>query len=189
MKKLLVVMLVLGLTSVAGATNVDKLIQLTVDGQVYDEITLYESDWVTLDMQIADGHSSDGVELDLEVISLGGAGHIELDPEMVTVPTDILVAFEEWSHVVSGVSDSGIEVIAGMGFSPVTGKFVDYILFHCDGIGDVEVRITLSGTTRVDGDPITADDLGSIIIHQDIPEPMTVALLGLGSLFLLRRRK
>jgi len=31
-------------------------------------------------------------------------------------------------------------------------------------------------------------DFGDLIIYQ-IPEPMTVALLGLGGLFLLRRRK
>ena len=49
--------------------------------------------------------------------------------------------------------------------------------FHCDGEGDVQIDLMDEGLGVLD----------SIIIHQ-IPEPMTMALLGLGGLFLRRRR-
>jgi hypothetical protein len=190
MKKLLVLMLVLGLTSVASARNTGMAIQLSIDGvPAPDEITLMESDWVMLDIMAADGYALDSMELDLEVV---GPGHIELDPQNVTVPTDIIVApFESWSLVVDGVTEKGIGAIVGMTFDPagLGGQLVNYILFHCDGLGDVTITITDAGANNdpVNGD-ISQEMMGSIIIHQ-IPEPTTVMLLGLGSLFLLRRRK
>ena len=49
--------------------------------------------------------------------------------------------------------------------------------FHCDGEGDVVIDLLDPGFVVTD----------SIIIHQ-IPEPMTMALLGIGGLFLRRRR-
>ena len=50
--------------------------------------------------------------------------------------------------------------------------------FHCDELGDVVVGLYDSGFTLLD----------SVTIHQVIPEPMTMALLGLGGLFLRRRK-
>jgi hypothetical protein len=188
MKKLLVLMLVLGLTSVASATNADKMIQLSINGEpAPDEITMVVSEWIKLDIMLAPDLLMDVMELDLEIV---GPGHIELDPQNVVEPTDIIVgAFESWSLVVQGVSEKGIEVIAGTSFGEVAGTLVDYILFHCDGLGDVTVTITDAGTNNIlnVGD-VGPEAMGSIIIHQ-IPEPTTVMLLGLGSLFLLRRRK
>jgi hypothetical protein len=187
MKKLLVLMLVLCLASVASARNTGMAIQLSIDGQVApDEITIAISDWIELDIMMADGYALDAMELDLEIV---GPGHIELGVE---VPTDIIVApFEAWSLVVDGVTDKGIAAIVGMTFSPdgFGGVLVRHIMFHCDDYGDVTVTITSAGTNNdpVNG-PIGPEMMGSIIIHQ-IPEPTTVMLLGLGSLFLLRRRK
>ena len=190
MKKLLVLMLVFGLTSIAGAvgtSNVDKVVQLSVDGVVADEYfaecPLVYSDTVTLDIQLADGVAMDAMELDLEII---GAATISLpDPA-----TDIIVAgFESWSLIVEGVTDKGIGAIAGMSFDSVEGKLVDLITLHCEGEGDVIVQLTSAGANHtIDGRDLTAADLGSIIIHQ-VPEPMTITLLGLGGLALLRRRK
>jgi hypothetical protein len=189
MKKLLVLMLVLGLTSVASAVNTGMAIQLSIDGvPAPDEITLMESDWITLDIMAADGWALDSMELDLEIV---GPGHIELDPQNVVEPTDIIVgAFESWSLVVQGVTEKGIASIVGMTFGDgIPGTLVNYVLFHCDGLGDVIITITDAGANNdpTRGD-ISQEMMGSIIIHQ-IPEPTTVMLLGLGSLFLLRRRK
>jgi hypothetical protein len=182
MKKLLALMLVLGLTSIATATNVDKLLQLSINGQLApDEITLEPSDYITLDIMVADGHWTDSIEIDLEII---GPGSITLpDP-----PESIVVGdFESWSIVVGGITPQGIGEIVGVSFGQVSGVIVDYIEFHCDGEGDVIVNITNIGLTQIDGSPITEADMGSIIIHQ-IPEPASMLLLGLGGL-LLRRRK
>jgi hypothetical protein len=79
------------------------------------------------------------------------------------------------------------------------------ILLHCDGAGTVTVDLTLHGLTEYSkyisptGDPLppeslgggwfaaTEDDLGDLVIYQ-IPEPITMALLGVGGLLLRRRR-
>jgi hypothetical protein len=185
MKKLLVLMLVLGLTSVAGAANVGQTIQLGIVGApgqgepLPDEITIEVSQWIELGIIVNGG--ADALELDLEVI---GPGHVELP----AVPTDIFV--EAWT-IPGPVTPAppGVSQIVAMDlFGTHTGLIAQLIMFHCDGTGDVLVQITDIGVNNVDGRDVPLAEMGSIIIHQ-IPEPTTVMLLGLGSLFLLRRRK
>jgi hypothetical protein len=57
------------------------------------------------------------------------------------------------------------------------GKLVDDIIFLCEGPGDVTLRL-------MDSD---LNQLSTQTVHQ-IPEPMTIALLGLGALALRRRK-
>jgi len=64
---------------------------------------------------------------------------------------------------------------------PVGGTIIDDILFHCNAEGDVIVQLVYSP------DYMTGSIVDQVTIHQ-VPEPMTIALLGLGGL-LLRRRK
>ena len=82
---------------------------------------------------------------------------------------------------------------------------IDHIGIHCDGLGTATVALTVDddntsqwGTTRVSPDSAIDPDAaaqeadlealgGQLIIHQT-PEPMTIALLGLGGLFLRRRK-
>jgi len=56
---------------------------------------------------------------------------------------------------------------------------VDYG-FECIGLGDVVIYLYANDLQTV---------LDTLTISQVVPEPMTIALLGLGGLFLLRRRK
>jgi hypothetical protein len=65
----------------------------------------------------------------------------------------------------------------GTTFPPLVGLIADLIDFHCVGEGDVTLLL-------LNGDGDTVD---SQVIHQ-IPEPITFALLGLGGLFLRRRK-
>ncbi len=54
----------------------------------------------------------------------------------------------------------------------------DFIELHCEGLGDV---------TLLFGNTPGGSEFDTQVIHQ-IPEPMTIVLLGLGGLFLRRRR-
>ncbi|MHC4623079.1 MAG: right-handed parallel beta-helix repeat-containing protein, partial [Planctomycetota bacterium] len=160
MKKLITVMLVLGLTATAAASNIGKAIQLGIDGQVLDEVTLDVSDSFTMSFILADGWDMDAMELRLVITSLGGAGHVELPypPESIVNP-----CFDTPPvHIVP----DGL-IVAGMSFAVCTGVIVDDIQFHCDGAGDVQVQIIDVGTNNspTQGD-ISQDMMGSIIIRQ-----------------------
>jgi hypothetical protein len=63
-------------------------------------------------------------------------------------------------------------------FTAPNGLLIDGILLHCEGRGDVTLTLLDAGTW---------DAMDSVTIHQ-IPEPITLALLGLGGLFLRRRK-
>ena len=74
---------------------------------------------------------------------------------------------------------------------------IDEIWFHCDSdtpVNDVTVLLTSGGINVVNPDTMDLSTipagtiLDTLIIHQ-IPEPMTMALLGLGGLALIRRRR
>ena len=85
-----------------------------------------------------------------------------------------------WLPAAGAAGDSAISgTIADLG--ALSGTLVDLIGFECLAAGDA--LVTLYGSA--DTNTWTAVD--TVTIHQ-IPEPMTMALLGLGGL-LLRRRK
>jgi len=63
-------------------------------------------------------------------------------------------------------------------FTAPNGLLIDGILLHCEGRGDVTLTLLDAGTW---------EPMASVKIHQ-IPEPITFALLGLGGLFLRRRK-
>ncbi len=63
------------------------------------------------------------------------------------------------------------------------------LIVRCLEETDVVLTVSTYGATQIDGTPVPVDTvMHTLTIHQ-IPEPATIALLGLGSLFLMRRRR
>ena len=190
MKKLLILMLVLGMASMANA------LLISVNGDTDPEdtsITLAPSQTAVIDI-MGEGEAP---PMDAFLIIQGPgsiAGHTMLYPGSITLYQEL----EEFAATIPCTPAEMLAMLAGAGYPgatdmsfmnfadgaapglPLVGKLVDDIIFHCEGDDPPDVILSL-----VSGDFATVFD--TQIIHQ-IPEPMTVMLLGLGGL-LLRRRK
>ena len=193
-KKILVLVLVCGLASVANAG-----LLLSVNGSldpVDSEITIRIGETVVLDIHgdnPADVGPAQGYLLIEGPGSINGATLVHAGAlsyyndagamaEGVGLPAGdadgVVALFQEYlaRPALTDVSYSFI------GDSPpvddfVNGLLVDDIIMTCEGLGDVTVTL-MDETFAV---------LDTAVIHQ-IPEPMTLALLGLGGLFLRRRK-
>lgn len=108
---------------------------------------------------------------------------------------------------VGGGLPAGVSQYIVYGDPEETTMMFDHIGIHCDGPGDIIITVIPSGDDAAGipdmyyGCPVVMSDGtgwvlgrdlapvgGSIVVHQT-PEPMTVALLGLGGLALIRRRR
>ena len=178
-------MLVLGMASLAGAT-----LQISVNGDqdpVDSQITLDAPSgtaildvWTATDIGmfelctyaliIAEGDGS---------IDAANADVLYGNILAAEIPTDFFL-------IGPGLAATYLGGYAG---NPVAGAtLLDGILFHCEGVGDVTIELWSLKETAVASGIYEADALmDSVLIHQ-IPEPMTLALLGLGGLFLRRRK-
>jgi len=212
MRRLLALVLVLGLASVANAG-----LMLSVNGEpAPDEITLAPSDSIILDIQVMDGTELGGFDL---AVQMQGPG--SLDPANVVfeqtpntrqyfgAPFNMWVtdvrAWGSGDVATIDASADALRISAGnLDFNTV-GPYtlMDGLLFHCEGEGDVLIELIALDTTVYtlieEGEGVgTIDGVGqiydagavvdSILIHQ-IPEPMTLSLLAMGGLALLRRRR
>jgi hypothetical protein len=162
MKKLIILMLVLGLASVTNAALV-----LSFNGDTTVEVTtVAPSTYFTIDVYSTDG--TDGefwvyIEGD---VSYTGGGTIYSPPAPGT-----MVASEYFPTLISCLMDPPAVGAPGTWWE---------IEVHCDG--PLDGLITLCDDTGY-----KTGTLDTLLIHQ-IPEPMTIALLGLGGLFLRRRK-
>lgn len=212
MKKLLVLLLVLGISSVASAQIVDIVVasrgptsDTTEPIDPVKDITIGESEWIDLDIIYGDTSAYNLTSLSLDII-IGGAGSGSLALVDLTYAPEWDPGLTVITEVVAGkhyTIETSFNASTTLGIpGPGSGEYVmaiDHILFHCDLNDDADTTITITnntatptgGTTAVDWstvDIVTPTIGGPVVIHQ-IPEPMTVALLGLGGLFLLRRRR
>ena len=169
MKNLLVLTLVLAMASVANAG-----LLISVDGVVDppdSEVYLQPSQEVILDIHGVGDQPGAGVIIGVT----SGPGSVSVGNAVNLV-------------------NPGVIMDMGAGFPPFTsaiffdlakpdptfrldGLVADGVIFHCDGIDDVVLSL-------IDLD--TGEVYDTQVIHQ--PEPMTMALLGLGGLFLRRRK-
>jgi len=178
MKKMLLVVL----TVLAMATVANAAIKLSINGVVDPpdtQINLLPSETAIIDVH------SDTTKL--TYLLLQGPGLITKgqmwtwEQTLVSVPSpdkaDLMPILEEMGY--HGIADIiGIDILdTSEPFTQPNGKVVDGLVFHCEGYGDVVL-------TLVDAELSVLD---TQVIHQ-IPEPITFALLGLGGLFLRRRK-
>jgi hypothetical protein len=191
MKKFLIFVLVLGMASLASAT---MTLNISVDGIVDppdSTIILYPSDYVTLDIHSGGYHQGSDYDDSVYFALVADTGYGTISGGVVCIPPAPVD-----SSIIEGVSpvDAGMcsepengiygwigAIITSGSVDTPAGIYFDEIVFHCEAPGDVVVKLY----TTTDFETINLVD--SVIIHQ-VPEPATIALLGLGGL-LLRRRK
>jgi hypothetical protein len=104
-----------------------------------------------------------------------------VDPD---VPAYLAQFMLDWN--LTGLTDLSNAQIVSDSTSPppTTGTLVDSIIFHCGGPGTVLIRMVY--WEEVEG-VYVIKDYDTLSITQ-LPEPMTIGLLGLGALFLRRRK-
>ena len=168
MKKLLILVLVLSVASAANALVLSLNGDIGAGDNMPEEITVNPSDFFTIDV-----HSLTTLPDQFWVEILGPASYAGLG-NVVTPPAPAHLQLEyyvdQWGEYIHAYMDPP-DSTAGI------GEWW-WLELHCEGEGDVLINLYDSaGMTIID----------TAVVHQT-PEPMTIALLGLGGL-LLRRRK
>jgi hypothetical protein len=171
MKKLLVLALVLSLATVANAA-----LTLSVS-----DTELLESETAIISIT-GDGSQTPGAFF--LGVGVGGPGSLLIDTATILYTGNAsFLAMESGLGETLGFNEPYVNVSlngvppVGQENPPLTGLLVDGIVLHCDGVGEVVISL-------YDGD---GNFLDSKTITQT-PEPITVGLLGLGALFLRRRK-
>ena len=181
MKKLLVLLMVLGMASFASADLI-----FTVDGAPQpDEIVLAPSETIELDLHLADGQNVLRYQLMYELTN----EQAEFLIDGTTFPWQSVAPgkINDWDK--DGNIISWVEIAADNLFSAGSGPLdlMQGLLIHCLDETPVDLIITVSNPTVINGEEIP---IGTVVhtMHIEQPEPMTIALLGLGGLFLRRRK-
>jgi hypothetical protein len=219
MKKVLALMLVLGMASLANATVIDVVTDgpgsLGHAGTSEDPLEVGETIAIKIVLNADpnptwyygggytgyDGYWLSSMDVDLHV-----SGQATLQ-EKGTGPAQKIkhnAGFGAWTQSNPLIVGNAIAQLSGVGTGDgiqATADLVWNLVIECTGGGPVTIDLTAGITSLEAGQysegpmswgmsewiTIHEADLGDLVIHQ-VPEPMTIALLGLGGLFLRRRR-
>jgi hypothetical protein len=192
MKKLLILLLSFAIAPVSNAGLIDVVTNGGVD--LNENGIVDPFDIVLIKIEVAAGHTTTFYDLGLNVTGPGRL--IGYDPGSgITGPgpsgtlgnhADDDMGGNMW--VYSGISDQHtIARMHDVSFTPISGDLVWALAVFCEDPGEIYLDLTLAGNSYVDGIRLTADQLGDRSI-QVVPEPMTIALFGLGVLMLKRKR-
>ena len=163
MKKLLILMLVLGMTSAASAAITWSVSDVEIDvGDTAVVQLISDSDMPYTAVWVGADPSPTGVA---EISGIAGL------PSVVDGGA-VLTAYAGWWN------------IEALDFNPD-----DSVVITVGPHFDVTISGLVEGTYTLGSDFYNTDGPNDSLLVTVIPEPMTIALLGLGSLFLLRRRK
>ena len=180
MKKLFAVLMVLGLCGTASAV----IVSLEGEGTT---IGVAKGTSVTINVLAAVDNGNPGL-LGLDaIITVSGTPTTDIISDALKVAD---AAGYGWSMGLPpfGLGTSSVE-IGGANFMVAVIGTVGYVVVDYQG-GTQLVTIAggtnLGGSFENDGMTVPSFSLGTVTI---VPEPITIALLGLGGLFLLRRRK
>jgi hypothetical protein len=175
--------MLIAFTILAMACVANADIYLTIGGlEAPNEITLEPSQWIEIDADLRAGENCFGYTLDFVLEN----ANAHFDSNGIAFPTVF-----DMAGAATIQQPQYIRTTASQLFNPAKegpAVLINGIMLHCDVIGDVLLELVAGPGTTIDG--VTVADgtvLDELLIHQ-IPEPMTIALLGLGGL-LLRRRK
>ncbi len=188
MKKLLVLTLVLGMASMASAalqisvgTNQDPQDSMIVI-QPSDEISL--GIWTNADIVPSGPSEGDWVLIcDTAGATISGGAKIPYGDVSMQV---LWLASEQGVTLMPDGQDGDVGSVLLAGTTtliPASTQLFGGINFHCEGPGDVIITLAKINENW----EYTGDVYDTLVIHQ-IPEPATIALLGLGGLLLKRRK-
>ena len=192
MKKLLILILSFVIAPLANAGLIDIVtnggIDLNENG-IIDPI-----DIIFIKIEVAAGHTTTLYDLGLNVTGPGRL--IGYDPGSgITGPgpsgalgnhADDDMGGDMW--VYSGIADHHtIARMHDVSLTPISGDLVWALALVCEDPGEIYLDLTLAGNSYVHGIRLTAEELGDTSI-QVVPEPMTIALFGVGMLMLRRKR-
>lgn len=176
MKKLVVLALVLAVSSMAFGATAD--LEILVNGGAYAGGDIFEGDVVTLNLLELDG-APGNFGNDFVLSASGAASYVA----------------NSFEAVPSGLAVLGVLTLQDLGngaqvTGPQTAFFGDALLsggrLITIAVDAAEVGVINYSVAGVYGG--VAQDIAGSINVVEIPEPMTVMLLGLGGLFLRRRK-
>jgi len=186
MKKLLALLVVLGLTSLAGAELI-----FTINGEPQPEvITLSISEEVELDLELASGETIKAYQITYALSNE--------QAEFLTPPGWANVTFPWASDAPGKLGNydnvgvvSWVEIAAANLFEADPGPLtlMDGLILHCLDAAPLVMTVTVTGVTVIDDVTIPMDTVLHTLDIIQIPEPMTIALLGFGGAILSRFRR